>query len=144
MKRNEIAATGSVNDKGGLMIPMGELNQFFREHKGERIVARFVALPQHCSEAFKGYYFHYVVPTVKAALWDKIGERKTEEQVEKYLREMSPICCEEDIDYYTGEYTTRLKEIPELSNAELLEHLEFLRQFAAEELDVFIEDPKTL
>ena len=36
------------------------------------------------------------------------------------------------------------KTIAEMSNAELLEHIDFIRQYAAENLYVFIEDPYTL
>lgn len=143
MKHRSISATGTINAKGQLTMYMGELNEAFAQHKGERVIARFVIAHVGSSEAFKGYYYHYVVPTIKTALW-QTGDRKTEEQTELYLREMSPICYSEIINEETGEYNHELREIPELSNAELLEHLETIRQFAAEELNVFIDDPHTL
>ena len=37
-----------------------------------------------------------------------------------------------------------IKEIAEVGNAELIEHIGFIKQFAAEELNTFIEDPKTI
>lgn len=145
MKQREISATGVVNSNGGLVMPMAELNEFFRKHKGERIVARFFVAPSRCSDALKGYYYHYVVPTIKRALWET-GDRKTEEQTERFLRELSPTCYEEQsyIEGGNSGYNTRLREIPELSNAEMLEHLETIRQFAAEELNVFVDDPQTI
>lgn len=122
---------------------MGELNAFFKEWKGARIVARFSVASPGSSEALKGYYFNYVVPTFKQAIWDS-GERKTEEQTERFLRELSPVMYEQTPDVETGQYETRLREIRELSNAELIEHIDTLKQIAAEEYSVFIDDPRTI
>lgn len=143
MKRREISATGTINSKGGLAMYMGELNAFFAEHKGERIIARFMAAPVGSSDALKGYYFNYIVPTIQQG-FRETGERKTEMQTEYYLRSQSPVCYEETPNIDTGEYEQRLREIRELSNAELLEHIETIRQFAAENFAIFIDDPKTL
>lgn len=143
MKRRDISVTGTVTKNGGLQMYMGELNAFLAEHKGERIVARFFVAQVGSSDALKGYYFNYVVPMVREGL--KItGERKTEMQTEYYLRQISTVCWDESVNEITGEYNERLREIRELSNPELLEHIEIVRQFAAEELHVFIDDPKTL
>lgn len=122
---------------------MGELNAFFKEWKGARIVARFAVASPGSSEALKGYYFNYVVPTFKQAIWDS-GERKTEEQTERFLRELSPVMYEQTPDVETGQYETRLREIRELSNAELIEHIDTLKQIAAENYSVFIDDPRTI
>lgn len=122
---------------------MGELNAFFKEWKGARIVARFSVASSGSSEALKGYYFNYVVPTFKQAIWDS-GERKTEEQTERFLRELSPVMYEQTPDVESGQYETRLREIRELSNAELVEHIDTLKQIAAEEYSVFIDDPRTI
>lgn len=122
---------------------MGELNAFFKEWKGARIVARFSVASPGSSEALKGYYFNYVVPTFKQAIWDS-GERKTEEQTERFLRELSPVMYEQTPDVETGQYETRLREIRELSNAELIEHIDVLKQVASEEYSVFIDDPRTI
>ena len=122
---------------------MRELNAFFKEWKGARIVARFSVASPGSSEALKGYYFNYVVPTFKQAIWDS-GERKTEEQTERFLRELSPVMYEQTPDVETGQYETRLREIRELSNAELIEHIDTLKQIAAEEYSVFIDDPRTI
>jgi len=122
---------------------MGEVNEFLKLHKGERVTVRFFVAPKGSSEALKGYYFNYVVPTVRRALYET-GERLTEVQTEKFLREQSPVMCVANFDISTSKYTTHIKEIAEIGNAELIEHIEFIKQFAAEELNVFIENPKTL
>ena len=104
---------------------MEELNQFFAMHKGSRIIARFIVASPGSSEALKGYYFNYVVPTFRSGIWEA-GERLTEEQTEHRLRELSPVMYEQTPDINTGKYETRLRTIAELSNAELIEHIEHL------------------
>lgn len=143
MKRREITATGTINQSGGLAMYMGELNEFFAMHKGSRVIARFTVASPGSSAALRGYYFNYVVPTFKAAIWDA-GERLTEEQTEQRLREWSPIMHAENVDYDTGEYTHELRTVADLSNAELIEHIETLKQLAAEEYNTYIDDPQTL
>lgn len=142
MKRNSISAYGNVNDKGGLVMFMGELNAFLKEHKGERIVATFTAAPAGSSEALKGYYFHYVVPMVQHGL-KEMGDVKTEQQTEEYLRSISPACIDESV-MVDGKYFQRVKDIAEMQTKELIEHIEYVRQFAAEWLSVFIDDPRTI
>ena len=44
----------------------------------------------------------------------------------------------------TGEYENRLRKISELSNAELIEHIEFLKQLASEEYYIYIADPNEI
>lgn len=143
MKPREISATGVVNNNGGLSLYMGEVNEFLKLHKGERVTVRFFVAPKGSSEALKGYYYNYVVPTVRRALYET-GVRLTEEQTEKYLREQSTVMDVAKFDTSTCKYTIRIKEIAEVGNAELIEHIEFIKQFAAEELNTFIEDPKTI
>lgn len=143
MKKREITATGMINNNGGLQMYMGELNQFFAMHKGSRVIARFTVSSPGSSEALKWYYFNYVVPTFRAGIWEA-GERLTYEQTERRLRELSPVMYEQIPNIETGEYEIRLRKISELSNAELIEHIEHLKQIAAEEYSIFIDDPKSL
>lgn len=143
MKKREITATGTINNNGGLAMYMGELNEFFKDWKGSRIIARFIVASPGSSEALKGYYFNYVVPTFKHAIWEA-GERLTEEQTERRLREFSPIMYEQTPNIDTGKYETRLRTIAELSNAELIEHIEFLKQLASEEYYLYIADPNEM
>lgn len=143
MKKREITATGTINNNGVLAMYMGELNEFFKGWKGSRIIARFIVASPGSSEALKGYYFNYVVPTFKHAIWEA-GERLTEEQTERRLREFSPIMYEQTPNIDTGKYETRLRTIAELSNAELIEHIEFLKQLASEEYYLYIADPNEM
>lgn len=143
MKRREIETTGTVDQSGKLKMYMGELNAFLAQHKGERILAQFTAIPVGTSEALTGYYFKYIVPTIKAALLET-GERKTEQETDEWLRELSPICWNEHVDLETGEYFHEIHSVVELGNSAMTEFIEWIKEFAAENLNVFIEDPKTL
>lgn len=143
MKKREISANGTINSNGQLAMFMGEVNEFFKSHKNARIVARFIVSSPGSSEALKGYYFNYVVPTMRRAIWES-GDRKTEKDTERFLRELSPVMYGETVDTDTGIYNQNVRGISELSNAELIEHIEAIKQIAAEEYGVYINDPNTL
>lgn len=139
----EKQATGIINERGRLSMYMDELNEYFANHKGERVIARFVLVPRGTSEALTAYYYNYIVPAFRAAIW-QAGERLDEETTEERLREWSPIMREQEADHITGKYRTRIRAIHELSNWELCEHIDHLKQLAAEEYGVYIEDPRTV
>lgn len=143
MKRREINISGRITSEGKLAIYMQELNAFAKQWKNTRIVATFKVYQPGSSAALRGYYFNCVVPTIKRALWET-GERKTDEQTELWLREMSPIMYQQEADPETGKYTTTLREIADLDNSELIEHIETIKQLAATDFYIYIEDPNTI
>ena len=143
MKQREINISGRITSEGKLAIYMQELNAFAQQWKNSRIVATFKVYQPGSSAALRGYYFNCVVPAMKRALWET-GERKTDEQTELWLREMSPIMYQQEADRETGKYTTTLREIADLDNAELIEHIETIKQFAAEDFNTYIDDPNTI
>lgn len=143
MKKRKISVTGTIDNNGNLRMYMDELKQFFKMHKGCRVIAKFMIESQGSSEALKGYYYNCVVPSFQEGMWDA-GERLTEEDAEIKMRELSPIMLEQEFDEKTGKCTTRLREISELSNAELVEYIDHLKQIAAEEYSIYIEDPQSI
>lgn len=142
MKKNEISVPGTVTSSGGLKMFMGEVNEFFKQHKGEKVIARFTAIGKEPSHIQRGYYFNYIVPEMKTALWNS-GDRKNEQDTEKFLREISPVCSVVVPNINTGKYERTLRDFSDLSSAELSEHIEFVKQTAAEEYGVFIDDPNS-
>jgi len=143
MKQREICQQGKINNAGRLEMFMGEINAFFQQWKGASVIVRFSVAASGTSEALKGYYFNYIVPTFRQAYWDG-GDRMTEEQTELNLRKISPVMYREKPDPVTGTYNSELKEISELSNSELIEHIELLKQLGAEEMNIYIADPNEL
>ena len=143
MKQREINISGRITSEGKLAIYMQDLNAFAQQWKNTRIVATFKVYQPGSSAALRGYYSNCVVPAMKRALWEN-GERKTDEQTELWLREMSPIMYQQEADPETGKYTTTLREIADLDNAELIEHIETIKQLAATDFYTYIEDPNTI
>lgn len=143
MKQREINISGRITSEGKLAMYMQELNAFAQQWKNVRVIATFRVYQPGTSAALRGYYFNYVVPTMKRALWET-GERKTDEQTEVWLREMSPIMYQQEADPETGKYITTFREIADLDNAELIEHIEIIKQFAAEDFNTYIDDPNTI
>lgn len=134
MKADKISESGIVGTDGRLRMPMDRLNAFFAEHKGERVVVRFEAAAPGSTAAQLAYYFNYIMPTVQTALWET-GERKTEKQVDLWLRQQCGSCYND----YGG-----LLEARQMSKNDFSEFLEWLKQFAAENLSVYIDDPRTI
>ena len=140
MKAREKSVFAKINNEGRLMTPP-DLREFLNQWKESRVVVRFEILSEKPSEALKGYYFHCVVPTMKTALWES-GERKNEKETEQWLREMSPIT--KQCGWRDDTWVATIRETAELNNAEFVEHIEFIRQMAAEEFAVYIEEPQTI
>lgn len=140
MKNHEIPMVYKINNHGTIPMNFKELDDFAKKWKNATIIATFRVYAPGTSSALRGYYYYYIVPKFRRALWES-GDRKTEEQTERYLREMSPIMCKETADPETGEYTRELRSIVDLDNSELTEHIEFLKQLGAEEFSLYIEDP---
>lgn len=138
MKRRETTVIGTISNDGKLNLQLSVV-PFLQEWKGNKVAITFKVIGGTQSEAMKGYYFNYVVPAMKNAIWES-GERKNEKETEQWLREMSPIThhCE-----WHGFWDVTIKEIADLTNAELSEHIEFIRQMAAEEYGYYIEEPNT-
>ena len=134
MKSDKISESGIIGPNGQLRMPMDRLNAFFADHKGERVVVRFEAAAP-CSTALQlAYYYNYIVPTIQVALLET-GERKTERQTDIWLREQCVHCTSGWGD---------LMEARQMSKNDFSLFLEWIKQFAAENLYVYIEDPKTL
>lgn len=134
MKADKISESGIVGTDGRLRMPMDRLNAFFAEHKGERVVVRFEAAAPGSTAAQLAYYFNYIIPTIQTALWET-GERKTERQTDVWLREQCAVCTSGWGD---------LMEAGQMSKTDFSEFLEWLKQFSAENLSVYIEDPRTI
>ena len=134
MKADKISESGIVDVNGQLRMPMERLNAFFAANKGKRVVVRFEAAEPGSSELQLAYYFNYIVPTIQTALLET-GERKTEKQVDLWLRQQCGSCYND----YGG-----LLEARQISKPDFSDFLEWLKQFAAENLSVYIEDPRTI
>lgn len=135
MKTDKISESGIIGHDGRLRLPMDRLNAFFAEHKGERIVVRFNAASSGSSAAQLSYYYNYVIPTIVDALREQ-GTRKSEEATDRWLMEEYPGGGNSD--------TVSLAFARQLTQTQMSDFLDWLKQFAAENLSVYIEDPRTI
>ena len=131
---DKISESGIITDNGQLRLPMDRLNAYFAANKGKRVVVRFEAAEPGSTELQLAYYLNYIVPTIQTALW-KNGDRRTEKQVDLWLRQQCASCYND----YGG-----LLEARQISKPDFSDFIEWLKQFAAENLYVYIEDPRTL
>ena len=136
---DKISESGVITVSGQLRMPMDRLNAFFAKHKGERVVVKFEAAEHGSSELQLAYYYNYIVPTVSAALYEQ-GTRMRERAVDKWL-----------VEQYPGEKDERIlgfgddvKEARQMDKRQMFDFLDWLKQFAAENLYVYIEDPRIL
>lgn len=135
MKITKISESGLIGDDGRLRMPMDRVNAFFAAHKGERVIVRFEAAERGSSELQRAYYYNYIVPCVVQALYEQ-GTRISEEKADRWLIGQYPGGF-----YYDGNQQVTARQ---LTTTQMSEFLEWLKQFAAENLYVYIEDPKTL
>ena len=126
----KIVEAGVITNGGKMRLPMNRINEFFDKNKGKRLIITFEVAEHGSSEALQGYYFKYIVPTIQQALW-KTGDRRRTAEVQDWLLNISPVC-------------EGITDIHKLSNADMIEHIEWLKQFAAENLDVYIEEPRSI
>lgn len=139
MKMDKISEFGFVGADGRMRLPMDRIDYYLMQHKGERLIVRFEAAASGSSKLQQAYYYNYIVPAVVEALYEQ-GTRKSEKNVDRWLVEQYPGDKSESemglgVDVAEARY---------LSKAQMSDFLDWLKQFAAENLDVYIEDPKTL
>lgn len=139
MKPNSISETGVIGTDGKLRLPMDRLNQFFADNKGKRIFVRFESQEPGSSAALLAYYYNYVVPTVRQAM-KELGERMDEKRTDAWILKNYPGDKSES-NIGLGE---NVEEGRYLTQWQMIDMLEWLKQFAAENLNVYIEDPKTI
>ena len=135
---DEISESGIITDNGQLRLPMDRLNAFFAANKGKRVVVRFEAATPGSTALQQAYYYNYVVPTIQHAFYEQ-GTRMTETGVDRWLIQNYPNIG----DLYTPNAEPKVIG-RQLTKTEMADFLEWLKQYAAENLYVYIEDPRTL
>lgn len=134
----KISESGIIGADGKLHLPMDRLNAFFASNKGQRVVARFEAATPGSTEAQRGYYYNYVLPTIQPEMAKKIGERMTEKKIDSFLLSQYPGDTEREDGKGPAIYGR------ELNQTQMADFLEWLKQLAAEYLFVYVEDPKAI
>lgn len=136
---DKISESGLIGTDGRLRLPMDRINAFCAANKGKRVVVRFEAAEPGSSKLQQAYYYNYIVPTIQQAFL-QTGERKSEKTIDKFLIEQYP-GDKEEAQIGLGVDVTEARN---LDRKQMFDFLEWLKEFAAENLSVYIEDPKTL
>lgn len=124
-----------ITPDGLLRMPMDRLKAFFAEHKGERVVVVFKAAGKEQSKLQTAYYYNYVLPCIVDGMRET-GVYISESKADKWL-----------IEQYPGDLLNDGKQPVfgrELNQTQMSDFLDWLKQFAAENLYIYIEDPRTL
>lgn len=132
---DKISESGFVGADGRLRMPMDRLKAFFAKHKGERVIIVFEAAGNGQSKLQMAYYYNYVLPCVVDGLRET-GVYMSEFKADKWL-----------VEQYPGDLSADgIKPVfaRQLTKTQMTDFLEWLKQYAAENLYVYIEDPKTL
>ena len=136
---NKLCESGIISEDGRLRLPMDRITEFCAANKGKRVIVQFEAAEPGSGELQLAYYYKYIVPTVSAALY-KQGTRMCERAVDKWL-----------VEQYPGEKDERIlgfgedvKEARQMDKRQMSDFLDWLKQFAAENLYVYIEDPHNI
>lgn len=137
MKPNVIAESGIIDANGQFRLPMDRVNAFFKDNKGKRVMVRFETAEPGSSAAMLAYYYNYVLPTITAAFYET-GQRMTDEYSDRYLIQEYP--GNKNCDYIGGSALYGR----DLNQRQMFDFLEWLKQYAAENLSVYIEDPRTI
>lgn len=140
---NELNTTGVIDENGRLNLYMPDVRAFGMKNKGARVTVTITAASKGSSKAIQAYYFNYIVPMFQKGM-ARYGEKMPKSKVERMLREGCEFLYTETVDVETGEYTQTIRKVPELSNAEMVEYIEYLKQKAAEDFQIYIEDPSVL
>lgn len=136
MKADKISESGIISGSGKLLMPMDRLNAFFAANKGRRVVVRFEAVAPGSTAAQHAYFYNYILPEVQGGLLET-GERMSEEMAERFLLNNYP----GDI---VGEGGISVSHARQLDMRQMSDFLDWVKEFAAENLSVYIEDPRTI
>lgn len=133
---DKISEAGTIGTDGRLRMPMERLNEFFAANKGMRVVASFEVAAPGSTKAQQSYFYRYILPTIQQAL-KETGERYSEKQTEFYLFTY----CPEEFRMLDG---TLIASGRDLSKTQMSDFIDWIKQYAAENLSVYIEDSQTI
>ena len=135
MRIRKIAVTRRLSSELSLDTP--DVKEFCRQHEGKPAIIRIELLPTEPSEKAKAYYWKYIIPTIRRELYER-GYDFTNEETDNLIRNIMPVCIEET--YEGGKNKRRTKEIEELDAAEINELIEQIKIWAAENLEIYVEE----
>lgn len=144
MKPHSVTIVGKVSNQGKPLIAnKAEMDQFFKGWENETFIMEVNVYPKNNARALIAYYEKKVVPDYQMIFREVDGERLTLCQVDEKLKQMSPVMIEEIPEKESGGFKlVKLKNIYEVSNSQLVEYVNHIRNIAARDYGWKIIDPK--
>ena len=116
----------TIDADGRLLIPnKAEWREFLRINAGRKIQIDAEAFTITDTAQTKKYYFGYVLPKIQAGFIE-LGDRRTVQDINQLLK---------------GEYEIPFDSIDDLDSLKFHAFMGFVKQYAAENLGVVINDP---
>lgn len=128
MKADKISESGTIGKDGKLRLPMDRINQFTADNKGMRVIATFEVVEPGSTVAQQSYFYSYILPTCQQA-FKELGNRYSLGTLEILL---------------LSEYGSNLTSVRNLDKSRMSDFIDWLKQYAAENLNVYIEDARTI
>lgn len=145
MKNRRVVLHGQTNNIGKfLMSNKQEMAKFFKQWKSRFFIITIeLSKTEQTSLPLISYYFKKVVPDMQQGFYNQ-GHRYTQKKVDEELRKLSPITTKEKYNFDSGKWEQDIRDLRDLDNQELVFFIEHLKEIAAIEFGVYIDDPTTL
>lgn len=130
---------GKIDSKGNLDFYDGELKEFLKLHPNKNVIIRYEIAPSEPSGKTKAYYYNYVLPKMTRAFYET-GENLSQPQVDRFLRSNCP-SIQEGV-WENGKFKSRVRTFDELDQAEANEFIEWVQEYASQNLYTIIDDPE--
>ncbi len=122
---NEFHIVGKVSKDGKLLISgIDEMNDFLSKWKNAKIVGTFKVFNPGGKEAMIGYYYGKILPDIQRAYFE-LGNQFSIEDTDLQLRVSCPMGSE---------------NVHQLSREQLKSYIEWIQQFASENLNLILTD----
>lgn len=142
MKKKNYETIGEIDKNGNLRIP-NDFSLFIKDNPGSRVVITIHCYDKRSVNAIRGYYFKVVLPQIVQGFYNT-GVRITEKTVHEKLQEMSVAWKKPVMHDTNGIIEEEIKEPNEMKPYDWVEFIEEVKQFASENLHIYIEDGRII
>lgn len=126
----KVNVTGRVYNGKMYIHDKVELAEYCRQNEGERVMVMVETIGNEPSSAFIGLYRGKVLKDIQQGFYN-LGDRRSTEYLDAMLRRSWPMITQND----EGED----KEVEQMNTYELNGFMEFVKQYAAENLGVIVD-----
>ncbi len=141
MIQREKELFGKTDDKGNMLLCMDEMKDFLKKFPKKRLIINLTVLEDENFPAMIGLYYKFIIPAVQKGFYEE-GTRYNKKEVEELLMEISPITNK--YKHNGTEYINEILKFEDLPIHEAVEHIDYIKEWAAINLHVYIPDSITI